>query len=171
MKKAIKPKYKTPMQKAALGLQKVEVPQAMGFGDVMGSSLGLGSSLGQLGSSFGPWGTAIGAGVGMLGGLFKGLVDQKRNRIARRQAELNNKYYDSMSAYDINPSVYADDDRPAPTYKKGTKGIRVKYKASVKTKTPSPKDLDAYSMFSSAPSEKGLSINMYGSKKVPKYKK
>ena len=66
---------------------------------------------------------------------------------------------------------HPDDDRPAPTYKKGTKGIRVKYKASVKTKTPLPKDLDAYSMFYSAPSEKGLSIKMYGSKKVPKYKK
>lgn len=171
MKRSFKPKYKAPLQKAALGLQKVEVPQAMGFGDVMGSSLGLGSSLGQLGSNFGPWGTAIGTGVGLLGGLFKGLADQKKNRIARAGAERTNEYYDAMSAYDIRPSAFANDDRPAPMYKKGTKGIRVKYKVSAKTKSSAPKDLDAYSMFASVPPRTGASIKMYGMKKTPKYKK
>ena len=62
----------------------------------LGGILSSGMAGAGAGSAFGPWGTAIGAGVGMLGGLFASNSAEEKAReaqeMAMKQINMSNAY-------------------------------------------------------------------------------
>lgn len=78
--------------KVSHGLREQRVPEVGSPEDVLGSSLSLMGTGAQVGSAFGPAGTAIGAGVGLLGGAALGLATKQKKDKAHKEAEEKNKY-------------------------------------------------------------------------------
>jgi hypothetical protein len=108
-----KGKYK--LQKASLGIQKVSVPPEMSGAEQFTGIAGMTMQGAQLGSNFGPIGTVVGGGLGLIGGSIGTAINAKQAREANEAAMKYNQSVDrdnlmlgAVEQTQIRPTLYAD---------------------------------------------------------------
>ena len=139
--------------KYPLGVQGVQEPEKTSFGELfLQGGLGLGSSGSQLGSTVapllssskmaGPWGAAIGTGVGLTAGAVMAQVERNKAREREELAKRRNEYVSNQNRLygaemqpqvALNPELsYVPEEEPyIPEMKKGSRWIQ-KATASIK---------------------------------------
>lgn len=98
------------------GVQRVPVPPGGSAGDVVSSAAGLTATGAQLGSNFGPYGTAIGAGIGLGAGVYKGIRDKNTADMRRLAAMQTNRNIMQYGGFNPDNTAFQ-----TPIAKKGMK--------------------------------------------------
>ena len=88
-------------------------------GDVIGSTLGSAASLAGAGTAFGPIGTAVGGGLGLVTGLIGSIKRKKQMQEMKRRKETLNKSQLGMNNAAVAESEYWDDNTLAYTFENG----------------------------------------------------
>lgn len=88
-------------------------------GDVVGSTLGSAASLAGAGTAFGPIGTAVGGGLGLVTGLIGSIKRKKQMQEMKRRKETLNKSQLGMNNAAVAESEYWDDNTLAYTFENG----------------------------------------------------
>ena len=88
-------------------------------GDVVGSTLGSTASLAGAGTAFGPIGTAVGGGLGLVTGLIGSIKRKKQMQEMKRRKETLNKSQLGMNNAAVAESEYWDDNTLAYTFENG----------------------------------------------------
>lgn len=88
-------------------------------GDVISSTLGSAASLAGAGTAFGPIGTAVGGGLGLVTGLIGSIKRKKQMQEMKRRKETLNKSQLGMNNAAVAESEYWDDNTLAYTFENG----------------------------------------------------